>query len=92
MLKKLLIPALAVTLAALAAACTDNSGNGNYNPDAKGSMGSGGTSGSDAATTEDSGGDAPAAGTGGTGGAAGDAGGIDASVLDSLDLDTAPLG
>src|SRR5262249_51634369 len=88
MLKKLLIPAFAVTLAA---ACTDNSGNGHLNPDAQGVTGTdgggmGGATGDDGATPEDAGGDAAAPGTGGT------TGGGDGSVLDAADLDSAILG
>jgi hypothetical protein len=56
MLKSLLIPAFIVMVGALGTAgCTDNSGNGHYNPDAAaggsgGGGGSGGDSGADGAT------------------------------------------
>lgn len=83
MLKRLLVLAFAVTLGALTiVGCTDNSGNGAYNPNLKpgqggasgGGGGGGGAGGDDAATTDD---------------AANEDGGQDGLPVDGLPLDGA---
>ena len=80
MLNKLLVPVFALAFAGLTtSACTDNSGNGHFNPDAKGSADGGGSGGSGGSNATDGGGaDSPAAesgGSGGTGGGTVDGGG-----------------
>jgi len=79
MLNRLLVLALAASLGALTTvACTDNSGNGNYNPGLKMIGGGGADGGSDAA--DEAGNDAPAAETGGE-----DAAGDTATTADGGD-------
>jgi len=98
MWKRLLAPAFGLSLAlgALSIGCTDNSGNGNYNPNLKpgtggssgssgssGSGGSSGTGGSDMDAAADAGGDAAADTGGGLDGL------LDSLPSDVLDLDAA---
>ena len=85
MLRRLLVPAFIVMFGAFSAGgCTDNSGNGHFNPDA--AAGNGGTGGGGGGAGGGSGG-----GTGGDSDAGGDTGGSDGGAGDGLPAD-APLG
>jgi hypothetical protein len=85
MLKRLLVPAFVVAFGGfMAVGCTDNSGNGNYNPNARGGAGTGGSAGGSGGAA---GGSDGGAGAGGSGGTETDGGGGD--QIPDADLDGA---
>ena len=87
MLKRLLVPAFVVAFGGfIAVGCTDNSGNGKYNPnqsDAAAGGTGGGAGGASGGTGGSSGGSGGTGGAGGAGGAADNDGG----TSDGLNLD-----